>query len=96
MKRNQGLKVEIKEGRLIISVGLDIISFAYQEKTGHEVIDRDGFAQDVLLALQKEDETGETITAQFLDSAASKAADLGSENVVFQRLQHVKEALEWT
>lgn len=87
------LTCEIKDGQLIIRVGIATLAFcATNEDTG-VLIDRDGdgellpspkvgnaaeFANDVRLVLLHEEEDGSSQLTSFLDEAMREAADEGS------------------
>lgn len=80
----QGLKTEVKNGRLVISVGVDVLAFVaqrfydeeqFQASGGQEteaefrIVDADEFAASVLRALEKEAEDGTTPVHRLLDAA---------------------------
>ena len=80
--RNQQLKVEIKAGRLEITIGVDLLCFAVEHGTGMDwlkITDKDVFANEIRSALLSEEEDGSTPVHRMLDAAASEAAEQGAE-----------------
>ncbi len=93
MDRNKSLSVEIKDGQLQISVGINILKHAAEtsldhrlcwhdeltsEFVSHKVINIEEFAENVLQALLEEDRDGTTAVHVFLDGAFIKAIEDGS------------------
>lgn len=76
------LKLQIKDGELIISIGIDTLCFATQsEILDFKIINNIGFAKDILNELESEEEDGTTLVHRMLDSAANNAIENGSEFV---------------
>ena len=80
--RNQPLQVEIKEGRLEITIGIDLLCFAVEHGSGMEwltVTDKDVFAKEILSALRSEEEDGSTPVHRMFDAAATEACEQGAD-----------------
>lgn len=94
-KRNVGLEVEIIEGVLVISIGVEtfgsVVQFnddlteVYDEKTGEfrsaRVTDADLFAEAILYELNAESEDGTTIVHKMFDQAVENAIENGAEGI---------------
>lgn len=95
----QRLKVSVKNGRLIISIGMNTlahaISFAnwantYDDEKGDyfrtfAVSDPETFAKDVKMAMLEEREDGSSLLTDFLDKASEAAVDDGAEGCEFDQ-----------
>lgn len=91
--REQGLAVEIEDGRLVISIGIDALMTAVQasptwdeqleDERGWSITDPDGFAEDIRHELEDEEEDGTTLVHVALDAAIERAIDAGSLNIDF-------------
>lgn len=92
MNEKQRLKVEVTEGRLVISIGVEVLGFAatrgpwFDElygDTGQEpvVTDAEQFAKAICTELKREKEDGETLVHAMLDKAAERAAENGCEGI---------------
>ncbi|AGH32254.1 hypothetical protein VPHG_00191 [Vibrio phage 11895-B1] len=83
-QRSEALKVEIKNGKLIISIGIDTLSHVctYSDYWDNNVSVTDTylFAQDIVSEIVNNDE-GEGTVYYMLDTAASKAVENGSIGV---------------
>jgi hypothetical protein len=80
--RNQQFKCEIVDGKLTISIGLDVLAHALQMSPvihGLHITDMDTFSIDFLRELENEDETGATAIHRALDLAAIDAVENGAE-----------------
>lgn len=81
--KDSPLKVEIIDGLLSITIGVDTLAFAINNdgKTyeGFNVTNAVKFAEDVLHELEREEEDGTTVVHEMLDEAAFAAACNGSE-----------------
>jgi len=78
---NDPLKIEVVEGRLVISIGVDTLAFAIthrNESCSFSVNDNNEFAKDVVRELKDEEEDGATIVSDLLDEASNRAIDNGS------------------
>jgi len=80
---DQPLKCEVKDGCLVISIGVDTLAFADQERLQVKVTNTEGFAKDVARELANEREDGSTILTDVLDTAMEHAADNGSEYIEY-------------
>jgi len=92
---DQQLKVEVVRGKLVISIGIDTLAFAFTESTlAKPWNDSDGdyravytiedelvFAKEVATALKEEAEDGTTPVTVLLDAAMDRALDNGAEGV---------------
>jgi len=86
------LRVEVKRGELVIRLGIETLAFAtpdiepwvvHNDETGQfrrrlKVIDPQEFAKDVALAMQRQDDTGASPLAYFLDKMMEDAIEDGS------------------
>ena len=90
MKRaDQGLRVTIDDGRLVISIGVDVLCFAAEscarfydgevDKYTLKITNKAMFARDVLRMLEREQEDGTTPVHTLLDNAFEAAVDDGCE-----------------
>ncbi len=79
--RNQQLQVEIKDGRLEITIGVDLLCFAVEHGPGMDwltITDNDVFANEIKSALLTEEEDGSTPVHKMLDAAATEACEQGA------------------
>jgi hypothetical protein len=97
VSRQQPLQVEIVDGRLIVSIGVETLAFAaengpaledYNELEGEfigiRVEDPNLFAADVLrYGLDAEAEDGTTRVHEMLDAAMCEAVEQGAEGIWF-------------
>jgi len=82
MKRNQQIKIEIKDGRLNISVGIDMLCHSRTLNVeDFRITNNDMFAKDIRNELLSEEEDGTTLLHKAFDEAANLAIDNGSEHV---------------
>lgn len=88
--KQQPLKFEIKDGLVIISIGVGTMAFC--SKVGLQSIGQwgknigaithnEGFCREILRELQQEDETGATMFTDMMDKATLDAIDQGSQYV---------------
>lgn len=89
------LKVELKNGELVIHIGINILKFAaenmdscniYDEKSKEwkqlwKINNRVYFARDVIYALSEEREDGSSKLTDLIDEACLKAIEDGSEGI---------------
>jgi hypothetical protein len=83
MSTKRELKVEIKDGVLEISIGVETLAFAIQNSPtwrGGKITDDKKFAEDVLIELLDEDEEGTTAVHKLFDDMAENAINDGSTN----------------
>jgi len=90
--KDQGLRVAVVGGRLVISIGVDALAHAFQEtefakpfdetiadwRQRWHVTSADHFARDVRTALECESEDGSTPISDLLDKACVDAVEDGS------------------
>ena len=84
MSKDKPLTVEIVDGVLNISIGIDTLCFALSENDFHtqfKVTSIKGFAKDVLNELLSEEEDGTTLVHRMFDEAADNAIENGSEYI---------------
>lgn len=89
--RDQGLTLEIVDGRLVISIGVNALMVAVKGgdawdtdgEGGPEITSVDGFAGDILTELRDEEEDGTTLIHIAIDTAIERALDAGSLNVSY-------------
>jgi hypothetical protein len=84
--RKQQLQVEIDDGVLRISIGVDLLCHAVQvpwKESGfnYRVIDKDAFAKAIANELEREDEEGSTPLHFVFDKAADEAIEQGADGV---------------
>ncbi len=89
--REQPLSVKMDDDVLIIRIGLDRLAYCaetspefYCGETGRyclKVTNRHGFANDVILALNHEEDDGSTPVERMLDAAIVAAFEDGSEHM---------------
>lgn len=86
-QRNQQLTVEVVDGRLVISIGVDLLVHAVTHGDGWEedweVIDADKFASAIAGQLEREEEDGTTLVHRAFDDAAMAAIEDGDDGVRF-------------
>lgn len=88
------MEFTIKDGKLTISIDLKMLATAtelnpaLQQYCGRDgrwsspqVLDLEGFAQDCVRELKREDDTGLTLAHKMLDSASLAAIEAGSDHV---------------
>jgi hypothetical protein len=85
--RRERLKVEIVDGRLVISIGVGTLAWAAENdheggfsKPKLRIRGPTGWAREVLSELLREDETGETPVGKLLDDAFLRAVEAGSQH----------------
>lgn len=89
---NEPLRVKVKQGRLVISIGVQTLAFAVEngsafevyvgeEYVGPKIMDRAAFARAVAVELKREDEDGSTLLTKMLDEAAELAMESGLDCV---------------
>lgn len=78
---DQPLKCEVSDGKLILSIGVDTLAFADQERLQVKVTNPNEFAKDVARELAAEREDGSTILTDVLDLGMEKAAENGSAHI---------------
>jgi hypothetical protein len=91
--RDQPLRVEVIDGRLVVSIGVDTLAWAEGERQkglafnasegratepAARITDVDEWAKDISRAIQRESEDGSTPLSDLLDDAAQHALDAGS------------------
>lgn len=85
-QRSQPLKVDLKNGKLMISIGIDILAHAvsYSDNWNEEakIVDTYEFARDIMTAITDDDE-GDGTAYHMFDMAAIEAAEQGSLGVEF-------------
>ncbi|MEP9401889.1 hypothetical protein [Sphingomonas sp. VNH70] len=95
--RQHGLSVEIEDGRLVIAIGIDALMTAIDggphapEDLDYRILTRDGFAADIVQALEAEDDEGTTLVHVMFDSATERALDEGSLSVEFDEPERVAD-----
>lgn len=86
--RREVLKVEIFEGRLVVSIGVETLGFAachspffdtpQFEKHQPRITDADAFAKEIAVTLEAEEENGTTLVHRMIDAAVGQAVDYGT------------------
>lgn len=85
MSGDQLLRVELIDGRLVISIGVGLLAFAVQATGasgwphGFYINDPEIFAAGIVTALKQEAEDGTTPVHRILDAAAVEALEMGEE-----------------
>ena len=86
MARDKWLTVEIVDEEVRIRIGIDVLAWSAEHNDAYydavkyqlKVLDGAGFAKDVLLELEREEEDGTTAVHRLLDKAINAAIDNGS------------------
>lgn len=84
--RNAPLQTEIKDGQLVISIGVDTLCHAVSIGRSYgmgeiTVSNNDVFANELLNELNDESEDGSTAVHRMLDDAASQAIENGADDL---------------
>lgn len=87
--RDHGLQAEIIDGKIVISIGINVLAFACD--TGHpenqanefSIVDKDQFAKDIMNEITREEEDGTTPLHRLFDQATLDAIDQGSLGIEF-------------
>lgn len=86
-RRQERLKVEVRDGRLVISIGVGTLAWAAENdneggfsKPKLRIRGPTGWAQEIVAELLREDEAGETPIGKLLDDAFMKAVEAGSQH----------------
>lgn len=85
-RSTEGLSVKIVDGRLEITLGIDILKHAVTIGVPLDedaVTDIDLFADAIMLELRREDEDGTTLVHRMLDKAATNAVENGCAGVKY-------------
>ncbi len=83
---NNPLTVEVVDGQLVISIGLDTLKMVQEySPSGQDgaIVDMDEFVKDLILAMTDEDEAGNTLVTTMFDDAIADAMDTGSEGIQY-------------
>lgn len=83
--KDQPLEIKVRNGRLVISVGISALAYGVQESyewTGEKISDELQFAKDVARELSREDEQGNTEFYFLLDKLSQRAIDNGTTAIV--------------
>lgn len=82
----QGLEAKIIDGKLVVSIGLDVLAYAVEQASDYDpdflpvkVINKMNFAKDIIEELTLEDEGGRSSITELIDAAAMSAIENGSE-----------------
>lgn len=70
------LKIKIRGGKLIISMGIERL---HEEYTGFTITDIRGYAKYVIYKLQEDNEIGETLITKLFDKVKEELYDDGCE-----------------
>lgn len=83
---DEPLKVELTDGRIVISVGVKLLAWA-QEDNIHpaKVIDTTQFAKDVIEAMDETDDAGASLLNKMIDKSVKKAIDDGALGVEYPK-----------
>lgn len=87
--RDHGLTAEIIDGKVIISIGINVLAhaceFGHPDNQADEfkIVDNDEFAKDILNEITREEEDGTTPLHRLFDQATSAAIDQGSLGIEF-------------
>lgn len=82
-KANEPLKIEVADGRLVISIGVSTLAYAAAHSPEFDcedgsllaVKDEEQFARHTACELEREEEDGTTPVHRILDEAAGRAAE---------------------
>lgn len=87
--KDQGLIVEIVDGKLVISVGVNILAFACEfgnpdnSNDAFKITNADDFAKEIMYILLAEEENGTTLVHKMLDTATNQALERGCLGIEF-------------
>lgn len=82
MSKDKPLTVEIVDGVLNISLGIDILCLATQSEIyDFKIVDNNGFSNNIINELLSEEEDGTTLVHRMLDEAVNNAIENGSEYI---------------
>jgi hypothetical protein len=86
MSKDQGLIVEVKDEKLVISIGKNILGFACTVGNpswpeNFKITDIDEFIKEVKNELEREEEDGTTLIHRMLDKAACEVLEQGGLGV---------------
>ena len=86
--RNEHLKTEIKDGMLVISIGIDTLCHAVSIGRRYgigeiSITNKDLFTNELLRELNAESEDGSTLVHHMFDVAASRTIQAGAEGVEY-------------
>ena len=82
--KDQPLKAEVVDDKLVISIGVGTLAWAAKKKNGgpvpnkYKIACKQQWARDVANALEHDDEVGNTPLTELLDNAMQSAMDRGS------------------
>ena len=89
----EALTVKIKDNQLVISIGIDTLSYCFEEsninydgvneKKLFYVKSKEDFAKDIKLILTNEREDGSTLLTDMLDNSYQEALDDGVLSISF-------------
>lgn len=87
--KNQPLKTEVKNGALIISIGIETLADAAKQVSISDnwrikKMDQESFAQDVCNALLKENEVGASALSDLFDKVTQEVIDSGVDSVTYK------------
>ncbi len=88
--RDEGLKVVVTDGRLVISIGVNVLAYAAVNSPseylctegGHprfKITHPAGFAEDVAAELDRDNSEGPTPIQRLIEKASEDAAEQGSQ-----------------
>lgn len=81
---NDLLKIEVVDGKVIISIGVDAMCHAIKMGPAwydnFQITDQAGFVDDIVSELTREEEDGSTLVHKMFDEAARGAVENGSEH----------------
>ena len=81
-KKSEHLNVDIKNGKLVITMGTKLLCFAVGSViSDYKITNEEAFANDILQELLAEEDDGTTLVHKMLDKAADNAIENGSVNV---------------
>lgn len=86
--KDQPLSIEIKNGRLEMSIGVDCLLAAIEyglemRAEEFEVTDKSKWLGEIVNALHIEEEDGSTVIHRAIDTAALQAIENGAEGIEF-------------
>lgn len=99
--RSQPLEVKIDNGRLVISIGVDTLAYAFENSDGNMkyndehkdwlpvdlVEDKDVFASEVIVSMLKEDEDGSTSISRYLDDTMMESVNYGNLGILDEEIK---------
>lgn len=85
--------VKVENGKIIVEIEIDTLQYALQYYNDQnsfyddkplELVDAEALAKDIALALEQEEEDGDTLVHHMFDKALEYAIEMGSEGIAWE------------